>query len=57
MPDGSDVEKTLYNAAGQIVKIFGKSDAVLDISDLVNGIYFIMIQQKGEKQIGKFLKQ
>jgi hypothetical protein len=57
IPDDPGVEKMLYNAAGQIVKIFSKTDDVLDISDLRKGLYFIMIQQKDEKQIGKFLKQ
>lgn len=57
MPDKSDANKTILNAAGQIVKVFDKNEDVLDISDLMSGFYFIMIQQKGEKLTGKFLKQ
>lgn len=57
IPEGTGYEKTVYNSNGKVVKVYGKSEDLPDVSNLPSGIYFITIQRKGEKLTGKFIKQ
>ena len=53
----NEVKITIFNALGQVIKseIPSKSSQTLNLSELVNGIYFVEIKQNNSKQINKII--